>query len=446
MYRSKNENVKSLWKDCTGRPIFKAVMPLHRFEKISRALRFDDQEERRAAMASSSRRERDRFAPIRFLFEKWVDNLHFLFTPYENITVDEQLISFRGRCPFRVYMPNKPGSKYGLKQWICADSRTKFICDVQPYLGKENPDAPPEKGQGERVVLDLVSKYRGRNVTCDNFFTTHSLASKLLKKNITLVGTVRKDKTFLPLCDQTKLKKRPVFSSQFYFDNKISLVQYIPRKGKCVTVMSTMHHDKSIAQGRKTPYASKDLPEMIEYYNQTKCGVDTADQLIRNYTCKRKTNRWPVAFFENMLDMSALNSYVLWLEVNPGWKEKKSYKRRLYLEELGEALVRPLLCQQNTQSNFAFTARIENDTSPSVSTSSTPISSRSSTPVSRSHTPEMPAIRTTTTSKRGRCSFCPSNIDRKTSHRCAECKKFICGTHQHTMHYCDSHVPKKNLK
>lgn len=105
MYRSHGESLDSLWAEGTGRPIFKSVMSLIRFRYISRALRFDDQAERRAAMESTSQRERDRFAPIRYLFEKWIDNMQYLFVPYENITVDEQLVSFRGRCPFRVYMP-----------------------------------------------------------------------------------------------------------------------------------------------------------------------------------------------------------------------------------------------------------------------------------------------------------------------------------------------------
>ena len=39
--------------------------------------------------ATKSVRERDRLAPVRFLFENWVENLKYLFIPYENITVDE---------------------------------------------------------------------------------------------------------------------------------------------------------------------------------------------------------------------------------------------------------------------------------------------------------------------------------------------------------------------
>lgn len=346
-----------------------------------------------------------------------------------------------------------------MKLWVCADTQTKFVCNVQPYLGKERPDAPPEKGQGERVVLDLVSKYRGRNVTCDNFFTTHSLATKLLQKNMTLVGTVNSKRTFLPVCDKKELKKRPCFHSKFYFDGKVSLVEYIPKKNKCVTVMSTLHHDKAISKRNQGTYASKDLPEMIHYYNQTKCGVDTVDQMIRTYTSKRKTNRWPVAFFENMLDISALNAYVLWLEINPDWEIKHTHKRRIYLEMLGQQLVRPMICERRRGSRslssllYTQSVRNEEETSTSgMSSRSSPSSSRSPTPTSRSSTPEQtsPASKNgllkvskpTAQNQRGRCAFCPNY--RKASYRCIECNKFLCGLHQNALFYCNEHIPSKN--
>lgn len=108
-------------------------------------------------------------------------NLPLLFVPYENIAVDERLIPFRGRCPFLVYMLSK-SSKYEMKAWVAADVRTKFRLNFQMYLGKESASAPPERNQGQRVVLDLVSGYKGRNITPNNFFTTRDLALELLKK------------------------------------------------------------------------------------------------------------------------------------------------------------------------------------------------------------------------------------------------------------------------
>ena len=112
------------------------------------------------------------------------------------MTVDEQLLAFREHCPFRHHMPSKP-AKCGIKIWLLCDSKTKFAWNAQVYTGK-TPGQPAEKNQGQRVVLDLVKYLKGRNITSDNFFTTHQLTVKPLAKKNTLVGTFRSNKTFLP--------------------------------------------------------------------------------------------------------------------------------------------------------------------------------------------------------------------------------------------------------
>ena len=75
-----------------------------------------------------------------------------------------------------------------------------------------------EVGQGQRVVLQLTENYynSGRNITADNFFSSYSLVSQLLSEKLTYIGTVRKNKKFLPLEFQTHCS-RPLSSSVFGF-------------------------------------------------------------------------------------------------------------------------------------------------------------------------------------------------------------------------------------
>ncbi|KRX26789.1 hypothetical protein T07_3379 [Trichinella nelsoni] len=49
------------------------------------------------------------------------------------------------------------------------------------------------KNQGMRVVLDLTAGLKGNNSICDHFFTSHEfeLAMKLLKKKLTIPGTIK---------------------------------------------------------------------------------------------------------------------------------------------------------------------------------------------------------------------------------------------------------------
>lgn len=117
VYRSYGECVTKLWNEETGRPIFRATMSLKMFKRIHGCIRFDDREQRMANTASTSTSVRDKLAPIRNVYDKWNHNLKAVYTPGKNITVDEQLVPYRGRCPFCQYIPSKP-AKYGIKIWV----------------------------------------------------------------------------------------------------------------------------------------------------------------------------------------------------------------------------------------------------------------------------------------------------------------------------------------
>ncbi|CAB4058910.1 unnamed protein product [Lepeophtheirus salmonis] len=78
-------------------------------------------------------------------------------------------------------------------------------------------------------------------------------------------------------------------------------------------------------------------------YNRNKGGVDNLDMLIGAYSCRRTTARWLLAIFHNIIDVSSDNAFVIWREINPTWMSHKSHKRRVFLEQLGKALIAPLI-------------------------------------------------------------------------------------------------------
>lgn len=279
VYRSGGEATQELWDSSTGRQIFRAVMSRQRFHDITRILRFDDKETR------SARRNKDRLAPIRDIFDLWVETFSKCFIPYENLTVDEQLVAFRGRCSFRQYMKSKP-AKYGLKLWVLCDSTTSYVMNIQAYTGRQKGQ-PPEKNQGERVVHDLVEvvKGTGRNITTDNFFTSVPLARQLITKKLSLVGTLRKNKPEIPP-EFLPARNREVNSSLFGHQDNMTLVSYVPKKGKAVILLSSMHLDAEVSN------RDDKKPQVIIDYNSTKGGVDTVDQMASIYSTKRKTNRY----------------------------------------------------------------------------------------------------------------------------------------------------------
>ena len=64
-------------------------------------------------------------------------NFQRLYTPGREISIDEQMISFKGRLSFLQYMPKKP-TKWGMKAFVLADSRTGYVYNWKLYTGKHN--------------------------------------------------------------------------------------------------------------------------------------------------------------------------------------------------------------------------------------------------------------------------------------------------------------------
>lgn len=83
--------------DGTGMEVFRDTMCRNRFVFLLQNLRFD------SAATRSERIKIDRLAPIRIIFEQFVKNSQDVYLPYENLTLDEELVAFRGCCGFRQY-------------------------------------------------------------------------------------------------------------------------------------------------------------------------------------------------------------------------------------------------------------------------------------------------------------------------------------------------------
>lgn len=86
----------------------------------------------------------------------------------------------------------------------------------------------------------------------------------------------------------------------FGFLKDITLASHIPKVGKAVLFLSTMHHDNKVI----TEEGKKPILQINKHYKGTKGGVDTMYQMVHEYMTKRKTNRWPFAFFMNLLEVT----------------------------------------------------------------------------------------------------------------------------------------------
>ena len=102
------------------RAIFTAAMARNRFAHILQYIRFNDKPTR------GHRKANDKLAAFCEIWNGFVKNCKKLFEPFEEVTEDEQLASFRGKRPMRQYMKSKP-AKYGIKVWAATDVKTSYL-------------------------------------------------------------------------------------------------------------------------------------------------------------------------------------------------------------------------------------------------------------------------------------------------------------------------------
>ena len=159
------------------------------------------------------------------------------------------------------------------------------------YIRKDAGSAP-ETNQDTRIVLDLAEDIDDscRNIICNNFFTNQLLVQKLLHKNFTLIGTMRKSKPELPR-EFTVAKGRNVKSTVFSFQLDAMIASYCPKTNRAVNMLSTMHSQPEIES------TSDQKTSIFLFHNKTKGAVVTLDRMLSCNSIKHMTRRWPLVLF-----------------------------------------------------------------------------------------------------------------------------------------------------
>lgn len=132
-------------------------------------------------------------APIKEIWDIFIENCHKYYSPSTNCTLDNQLLGFRGRFGGKVYIGNKP-DKYGIKIICINDSQTAYMFNAEPYVGCVLTEST-EKASSYYVHKLCEPIYHNvRNITCNNSFMSIEILYKMKSEySLTIVGTLRKN-------------------------------------------------------------------------------------------------------------------------------------------------------------------------------------------------------------------------------------------------------------
>jgi hypothetical protein len=163
---------------------------------------------------------------------------------------------------------------------------------------------------------------KGRNVTTHNFFTSASLAQTCKAKDTSFVGTISRTRREIPAV--LAMERATLYETTLLRNGDgATLTVYQGKINKNVLLLSTLHSTADI----KTNY--KKLPDTVQLYSKTKCRANIFYQMARRYSTRAAARRWPVHVFYNILDLVAMNAWIIYSGVT-----RKEMSRHAILHQL----------------------------------------------------------------------------------------------------------------
>lgn len=133
------------------------------------------------------------------------------FYPYENVSIDEMVIGWKGKWKYKQYNPAKP-KKYHIKTFGLCDSITGYVYNILIYFGKEtsyDPNFDASTGQAQKVFEFLLRPLgQGHHVFADRYYTTFELIKYLTDHKTYYTGTLMPNRRNFP-ADLKSLKLDP---------------------------------------------------------------------------------------------------------------------------------------------------------------------------------------------------------------------------------------------
>lgn len=319
-------------------PIVQQSMTLRRYKKINQYLCISDPTHIQRPGSDNY----DILYKVRPVL-KIIDTFRDFFKPGKDISVDEAMIGFKGRFCLKQYMPKKP-TKWGIKIWASACSKSGYFLFGKVYLGKKE-----ERNNtlllGEQVVMDVVEPYLYKNhhIYYDNFFTSFQLANLLLQRDTYSCGTVRVNRFGWP-AEFKKPKTLKLNRGDSASMQSGQVVATVWRDNREVSFLSTNANPNVISQiDRKTGKGNEtiqiDCPQVVSQYTKNMGGVDRADQFRSYYSFGRPSKKWWKYLFHFVINTAIVNSFIIYKLTNLPSINKHGSTQLQFRKSLTEQLI-----------------------------------------------------------------------------------------------------------
>ena len=315
------------------------------------------------------------------------------YIPEREISIDEELLLWKGRLVFKQYIPLKR-AHFGIKMFSLCET-SGYFWNSYVYLGNE-----PEQHAGDRQLVnrlgvsgaviprlmeDLLGK--GYHVYVDNWHTSEVLFTFLYENNTAACGTARKNRLQLPAT--FKNPNIPKGEHRYRRHENTLAIRFNDKKE--IYFLSTINKANVIdtrQRGRQGNAVRK--LKLIDDYNRYMGGIDRNDEMIGTYSCVRKSMKWTKKVAFHFLEEGILNAHILFKKVGG---------------------TKPLLRFKLDCINYSLAAAASEPTAPEASDR-----------FSGCHFPQLIPLTNSKQNPQKRCVVCTTQNKRKESrYQCGDC-------------------------
>ena len=182
---------------------------------------------------------------------------------------------------------------------------------MRQYLGRGSHSATDDMTATHATVRHLTSRVQGlgHKIFMDNFFSSPRLFDDLDRRKINSCGTVRPNRRDMPSDfgpKQLKLKRADV---RVMTRGGLTALVWKDRREVCMLT----NMDPPPAEGNVCDDSNRPVkPNIVEWYNRHMGYVDSFDRMSYSYSMSRRTFKWTTKLFFHFLDLTVLNSWILW--------------------------------------------------------------------------------------------------------------------------------------
>lgn len=228
----------------------------------------------------------------------------FYFYPGYYVTIDERMISWKGRSSLVKYEPRKP-TKWGFRPYILADNKTGFTFEI---IITDDLKENYEYSKIENLVFSMMENLKQPHIlVTDSFYTTEKI---LESKKFGFIGSIKANR--VTLSNKEKNKKMKKYDKMFYANDYGLLTKFYDKK--IMYVISNVHSNniENTTRWDNKKKTNIHIPKVIKDYSINMKGVDNSNQLISYYELNRRTIKWWKRIFFHLVDMSIVNSWILY--------------------------------------------------------------------------------------------------------------------------------------